>query len=374
MRQLVRSLLFFSIMIGILVVQAAGAQGFRLGEIELPEGFGIEVYARDIPTARGMDFAPDGTLFVGSKNGGVYAVSPGGGQVRQVTRNLAMPVGLDFFEGDLYVSAISRIVVYRDVLERLEKTGSGGDAEVVSGRFPGDRAHGWKFIKFGPDGKLYVPVGAPCNVCDPENPIYSTITRMNPDGSDFEIVAAGIRNTVGFDWDPWTGELWFTDNGRDRMGDNVPPDELNRVTKEGSHYGFPYRHGRIINDPEFWGLRPRVTSFVPPELELPAHVAALGMRFYDGETFPMEYRGDIFIAEHGSWNRSEKIGYRITRVEIDRSGAEPVAGEYSVFAEGWLQGERAWGRPADVEIGPDGALYVSDDVADAVYRIFYWGP
>jgi len=364
---------------GILVAQGAGAQGTRLGDIELPRGFGIEVYARDIPTARGMDFAPDGTLFVGSKNGGVYAVAPGGGQVgqvgqvRQIAQGLAMPVGLDFHEGDLYVSAISRILVYRNVLEKLGRSGSGGEPEVVSGRFPGDRAHGWKFIKFGPDGKLYVPVGAPCNVCDPDDPVYSTITRMNPDGTNFEIVAAGVRNTVGFDWDPWTGDLWFTDNGRDRMGDNVPPDELNRLEGIGTHYGFPYLHGRNVRDPQFWGRRPKATSFVPPQVELPAHVAALGMRFYNGDSFPEEYRGDIFIAEHGSWNRSEKIGYRISRVRIDRRGTEPEVREYSIFAEGWLRGERAWGRPADVEVGPDGALYVSDDAADIVYRIFYRG-
>lgn len=348
-------------------------QESRLKDIQLPQGFAIEVYADDIPTARGLDFAPDGTLFVGSKNGGVYAVLPGDRRLIRIDRDLAMPVGVDYYEGDLYVSAISRILVYRNVLQRLGPRGYEGEAELLTDQFPSDRSHGWKFIKIGPDGMLYVPVGAPCNVCDPANPIYSTITRTDLQGGEAEIVAAGVRNTVGFDWDPWSGELWFTDNGRDWLGDTRPPDELNRLNRDGAHFGFPFLHGKDIRDPEFWARRPENLDFQLPEIELPAHVAALGMRFYDEQMFPEEYVGDIFIAEHGSWNRSDKIGYRISRVEIERSGTKLVAGEYTIFASGWLQGQSAWGRPADVEVGPDGALYVSDDQADMVYRIFYRG-
>ena len=231
---------------------------------------------------------------------------------------------------------------------------------------PGDRHHGWKFIKIGPDDRLYVPVGAPCNVCARSDPRYASILRSRLDGSEAEVYASGVRNTVGFDWHPDTNRLWFTDNGRDRLGDDLPPDELNRVDQPGQHFGFPYLHGRSVRDPEFYDKRPAI-PFVPPRLELPAHVAALGMRFYTHTAFPPEYRGGIFIAEHGSWNRSEKIGYRVSFVRLE---GERVL-SYTIFASGWLQGQRAWGRPADVEIGPDGALYVSDDLAGTVYRIRY---
>ncbi len=220
-------------------------------------------------------------------------------------------------------------------------------------------------ILFGPDGKLYVPVGAPCNVCDAPKP-FATILRMNPDGSDIEVYAQGVRNSVGFDWHPTTAELWFTDNGRDGMGNDVPPDELNHAPQAGMHFGFPYCHGGDIPDPGF-GRAADCSDFTAPAVRLGPHVASLGMRFYTGEMFPPEYRNQIFIAEHGSWNRSEKIGYRITLVRLE-NGA-PVS--YEPFAEGWLEGEQAWGRPVDLMVMPDGALLVSDDYADAIYRISY---
>jgi len=241
-----------------------------------------------------------------------------------------------------------------------------GDSDTVSDRFPSDTQHGWKFIAFGPDGKLYVPVGAPCNICEPDADRYATIMRMNRDGSGLEVYARGVRNSVGFDWDPATGELWFTDNGRDWLGDDAPPDELNRAPKPGMHFGYPYCHGGMIPDPEYGHRRP-CHDFTAPEQNLGPHVASLGMRFYTGKMFPPSYRNQIFIAEHGSWNRSSKIGYRVTLVRLENGKA--IA--YEPFATGWLQGEKAWGRPADVLVMADGSLLVSDDYAGAIYRISY---
>ena len=238
---------------------------------------------------------------------------------------------------------------------------------MVTDRYPTDRHHGWKFIAFGPDGWLYVPVGAPCNVCLPPGPLHETITRMKPDGSAIEVFARGVRNSVGFDWRPGSHDLWFTDNGRDWLGDDRPPDELNHAPKAGMHFGFPYCHGRALPDPEF-GRDKACTDFTPPAAELGPHVAALGMRFYTGTMFPPEYRGRIFIAEHGSWNRTTPIGYRVTTARLD---GDRVVG-YEPFATGWLgdNGQIA-GRPVDVLVMPDGALLVSDDHAGAIYRIAY---
>jgi glucose/arabinose dehydrogenase len=345
----------------LLAAMAAGAQGLPLEQLRLPPGFTVKIYASGMRTARGLAFSDTGTLFVGSKSGEVYAVPPGGGQARVIAEGLDMPVGVAWHRGDLYVSSVHRVV-------KLAGVDTGHPAAPVDliDSLPRDRHHGWKFIKVGPDGKLYVPVGAPCNVCESPGDRYANILRMDLDGTHLELFAAGVRNTVGFDWHPETSELWFTDNGRDLLGDDLPPDELNRAPRAGLHFGFPYLHGRGVRDPRFWATRPSV-DFRPPELELPAHVAALGMRFYTGDLFPPEYRGGIFIAEHGSWNRSKKIGYRVSFVRLQNGRAAA----YRTFAQGWLQGERAWGRPADVEVGPDGALYVSDDEADAVYRIGY---
>ena len=278
--------------------------------------------------------------------------------------NLREPAGVAFRNGALYVSAISRILRFDDIERRLD---SPPDPVVVSDAFPGDGHHGRKFIAFGPDGKLYVPVGAPCNICEPDPAKYTIITRMNADGSGREIVARGVRNSVGFDWHPQTKEMWFTDNGRDMLGDDVPPDELNRVTRAGQSFGYPFCHGGTIKDPEFGHMKP-CSEFVPPAQNLGPHVASLGMRFYTGAQFPPDYRNQVFIAEHGSWNRSQKIGYRVTLVRLDASGK---ATTYEPFAEGWLQGQQAWGRPADVLVAPDGSLLVSDDGAGAIYRISY---
>lgn len=343
-------------------------QGLQLDKIRLPDGFKIDLYADNVEDARSMTLSPNGTLFVGSMSAGnVYAVLDKDGDKRAekvitIASSLNQPNGVAFREGDLYVAEASRIIRYNNIEAYLNNT---PEPVVVKDGLPG-RGHSWKFIRFGPDGMLYVPVGAPCNICDPGDP-YSAITRMNPDGTAFEIYARGIRNTVGFDWSP-EGELWFTDNGRDWMGEDIPDDELNRATKEGLHFGFPYCHAGDIPDPEF-GKGRNCSEFVPPAAKLGAHVAALGMRFYNGTMFPSEYQNQIFIAEHGSWNRVVPIGYRVVLARVENSS---VTGT-EVFADGWQQGGQAWGRPVDVQIMPDGALLVSDDRAGAIYRISYQG-
>ena len=345
------------------------AGALPLARIRLPAGFSIAVFSDQVPGARSMALSPKGILYVGTRGEGkVYAVvdrnkDGRADEVHTIASGLNSPNGVAWKDGALYVAEISRVLRFDGIDGRLADPPR---PEVVTDVYPRDGHHGWKFIRFGPDGKLYVPVGAPCNVCDPENPIYSTITRIAPQGGKPEIVERGIRNTVGFDWRPQTGELWFTDNGRDWMGDDAPPDELNRAPRAGLHFGFPYCHAGRLADPEL-GRKHACSEFVAPAIELGPHVAALGMRFYTGTMFPAPYRGQIFIAEHGSWNRSEPIGYRVTlvRVEGDR------AVSYEPFAEGWLQKGDAWGRPVDVEALPDGSLLVSDDEAGAIYRITY---
>ena len=265
----------------------------------------------------------------------------------------------------LYVMEVNRLLRYNDIEDHLDAP---PDPVVVYDRYPTDSHHGWKFIRFGPDGMLYIPVGAPCNICDEEDDRYASITRINHDGNGFEIFSHGVRNTVGFDWHPVTEELWFTDNGRDWLGDDMPPDELNRAPEKGVHFGFPYCHGEDILDPEF-GEGQDCADYVSPAQELDPHVAALGMRFYTGDMFSENYRDQILIAEHGSWNRSIPIGYRLMLVELN---GDDVVG-YKVFAEGWLQGMTAWGRPVDVLVMPDGSLLVSDDFAGVIYRITYTG-
>lgn len=331
-----------------------------LDTIKLPSGYKISLYNGDVPGARSMTLSPNGTLFVGTRESSVYAIRDG--KVYTVAKGLNMPNGVAFRNGSLYVAEVSRIIRYDDIESRLDDPPR---PVVVTDAFPEDQWHGWKFIRFGPDGKLYVPVGAPCNICERPDP-YASIMRMNPDGTGLEVYARGVRNTVGFDWDK-NGKLWFTDNGRDYLGEDVPPDELNYAPVAGMHFGFPYCHGGDILDPEY-GKGKNCSDYTPPELKLSPHTAALGMRFYDGAMFP-GYNGSVFIAEHGSWNREVPIGYRIMNVKF--VNGKPVS--YDIFAEGWLQGNNAWGRPVDVEAMPDGSLLVSDDKAGAIYRITYGG-
>jgi glucose/arabinose dehydrogenase len=354
-----------------------------LDQIKLPPGFAIDLYATGVRNARQMALGKEGTLFVGSRSAGnVYAVvdrdgDKKGEQVYTIATGLRMPSGLVFRDGALYVGAVSRVIRFDGIESKLESPPA---PAVVNDKLPAERSHGWKYLGFGPDGLLYVPVGAPCNVCDrtAEDERFATITRMKPDGTGQEVFARGIRNTVGFDWHPKTRELWLAENGRDEMGDDVPPDELLRAHKPGLHFGFPFCHGGDTPDPKFGTNRP-CKEFEPPALKLGAHVAAIGMKFYTGQMFPAEYRNQIFIAEHGSWNRSKPQGYRIMVVKLE--GNKPVS--YTPFAEGWLRGIRsskgsstvadAWGRPSDVLVMPDGSLLIADDEAGVIYRVTYKG-
>ena len=338
-------------------------------EITLPAGFHIDVFADNIDGARSMALSPDGTLFVGTMNSGkVYAVLDTNSdykadEIITIASGLNMPNGVAFRNGSLYVAEVNRVIRFDNIEANLHNPPK---PVIVNNNFPSDTHHGWKFIRFGPDGKLYVPVGAPCNVCEKPDP-YASILRMNPDGSDLETFARGIRNTVGFDWDPQTKDLWFTDNGRDLLGDNIPPDELNHAPAAGMNFGFPYFYGNNIPNPEFANAGKDPSNYTPPAQELGPHVASLGMRFYTGNMFPAEYKNQIFIAEHGSWNRSQKIGYRVTLVKLENN--KPVS--YSVFARGWLKGESVSGRPVDLQVMPDGSMLVSDDYGGRIYRISY---
>lgn len=342
-----------------------------LDKIKLPKGFKIEVYAEEIKHARSLTVSPKGIVYVGNRKGDkVYALKDQNGDYRPdqtyvLAKGLKMPNGVAFKDGDLYVAEVNRIIKFENIEAHLA---SPPKPKVIFDRYPSDYHHGWKFIAFGPDGKLYVPVGAPCNVCERDKKVYASITRLNPDGSAMEVFAHGVRNSVGFDWHPDTKELWFTDNGRDMMGDDLPADELNCAPKKGLHFGFPYCHQGNTTDPEY-GDYHNCSEFEYPKALMGAHVAALGMRFYTGKMFPASYQKAIFIAQHGSWNRSKKVGYRIMVAKLE--GNEVVS--YEPFATGWLQGEQAWGRPVDVQQLADGSLLVSDDYAHAIYRIYYEG-
>jgi glucose/arabinose dehydrogenase len=340
-------------------------------KIHLPSGFQIDLYAENVENARSLTRGSNGTVFVSTRKvGKVYAIvdqnkDGKADKVLSIASGLNTPNGVAFYQGDLYVAEISRILRYPKIEENLNNPPK---PIVVYDKYPKDTWHGWKFIRFGPDNKLYVPVGAPCNTCERKEDVYATITRMNPDGSQFEIFAKGIRNTVGFDWHPETKELWFTENGRDEMGDDIPPEEVNYAPKGGLHFGFPYWYGKSLQDKSY---KPAVAlnETQPAAIEMQAHTAALGMRFYTGTSFPKEYLHQIFIAHHGSWNRSTPIGYKVSLVKLD--GTRAVSNED--FATGWLIENKYWGRPVDVEVMPDGALLVSDDFANCIYRITYSG-
>lgn len=342
-----------------------------LEKIKMPAGFKIDVFA-EVENARSMVMSPSGVLYIGNRNGDkVYAVKDTDGDFKAdkkwvIASGLNMPNGVAFKDGDLYVAEVNRVLKYAGIESKLANPPA---PVVLNDQYPTDTHHGWKYIAFGPDGKLYVPVGAPCNICESKNEIYASITRINADGSGREIFARGVRNTVGFTWHPDTKEMWFTDNGRDMMGDDIPPCELNYAPKASMHFGYPYCHGGTIKDPEFGSKRP-CSDFTAPAQNLGPHTAPLGLKFYTGSMFPDEYKNQLFIAEHGSWNRSKKIGYRVTLVNVQ---GNTKATSYSTFASGWLDDEtqKAWGRPVDVLVLNDGSMLVSDDQANVVYRISY---
>lgn len=346
----------------------------KLDKIKLQPGFKIEVWAGDVPNARSMAISDNGIVFVGNRQEkNVYALIDENGDGKADTKfilaeGLKMPNGVAYKDGDLYVAEVSRILRFKDIKNTL----SNPRYEVVYDQYPTKTHHGWKFIAFGPDGMLYVPVGAPCNICEPDEEIFASITRLdvNTPESKPEIIANGIRNTVGFDWHPETKELWFTDNGRDMLGDDTPDCELNRITANGQHFGYPYWHAGTVKDPDFGSKGKEASAYVVPVAKLGAHVAPLGMRFYEGEMFPSTYKNQAIIAKHGSWNRSKKVGYEVVVAEITGSGS--VTGQ-QVFASGWLDDatQEVWGRPVDVQELPDGSLLISDDMANCIYRISY---
>lgn len=351
---------------------ALDSTDLALLELNLPEGFQIEVYARGVDGARSMAIGDDGTLFVGTRTeNNIYAIQDTNGDFKadnvMVLDTMEVPNGIAMRNGDLYVAQVGSLWKYPNIEDQL---GGEVEKELIYDDFPTEFHHGWKYIAFGPDDKLYVPVGAPCNICNrtDEDERFATISRMDPDGTNREIYARGVRNSVGFTWHPDTKQMWFTDNGRDMLGDDIPPCELNTVTEAGQHFGYPFCHGGIVKDPEFGDLHP-CSDFVEPALQLDAHVAPLGIKFYTGNMFPAEYKGKAFIAEHGSWNRSKKVGYRIMMVDIEDGAvvnSEP-------FIDGWLDevAQKASGRPVDMLMLEDGSMLISDDYGDAIYRVTY---
>ena len=343
-----------------------------LKHIAVPEGFRISLFAENVANARSMALGDDGVVYVGSiKAGKVYALrdTDNDGVADQqfvIAEGLRMPNGVTVLNGALYVGALKQLLRWKNPSQNLANMPT---PEVLRGDMPKERHHGWRYLKAGPDGKLYMAIGAPCNVCKKPNPIFATIIRMNADGGEQEIIARGVRNSVGMDWHPQTSELYFNENGRDMLGDDIPPDELNHAPKNGLHFGFPYCHGDTIADAKY-GKRKPCENFVPPAWKYPAHIAPLGMYFYRGKTFPAKYREQLFVAQHGSWNRTIPHGYRVTMVQF--KNGKPVA--ETVFAEGWLRADgKVLGRPVDILELRDGSLLVSDDQRGVIYRIAYIG-
>jgi glucose/arabinose dehydrogenase len=341
-----------------------------IAKLHAPPGFSISLYARNLPNVRSLALGDDGVVFAGTgREGKVYALQDkdqdGNAEMRYVIANdMTMPNGVAYKNGALYVAEISRILRYDNIVQHLS---SPPKPSVVYDKLPTDMHHGWKYLRIGPDGKLYTAVGAPCNICNPERPVYASLVRVDTDGNNFEILGRGIRNTVGFDWQPGTDALFFSDNGRDYLGDDLPPDELNRWSRVGEHFGYPFCHGDAIVDPEY-GKGKQCSDYTPPVWKFKAHVAALGIRFYRGEQFPEHYRNQLFVAEHGSWNRSVPDGYRVRLVTFKDN--KPVGDE--IFIDGWLtQDENVLGRPVDILTLPDGSLLISDDHLGVIYKVQY---
>jgi glucose/arabinose dehydrogenase len=343
------------------------ADKLPIAKMKVPPGFKVEVFASEVLDARGLRQGDKGTvfvssLFVGSK---IYAIVDRGGkrEVKTLLDKLMLPNGIEFHKGALYVATPKAVTRYDAIEDRLDNPPS---PVMVYDQLPGDIPHGWKFIKIGPDGKLYVPVGAPCNICEPSEQ-YAQIRRINLDGGGAEVIARGVRNTVGFDFHPKTGELWFTDNQRDWLSEDLPQDELNRLRTPGQHFGYPYCHQGDFADPQFgWGKS--CDDYVAPAALLGAHSAPLGMRFYTGKMFPEKYRGAIFIARHGPWNRTVKYAADVVVAFLNKDGS---VRSVEPFLTGLVENNGYLGRPVDVLVLKDGSMLVSDDHNGAVYRVSY---
>ncbi|HWW71921.1 MAG TPA: PQQ-dependent sugar dehydrogenase, partial [Duganella sp.] len=352
------------------VAAKAAPDGIDLSGFKLPKGFRISVYASQVETARSMVVSDSGIVYVGSRKAGkVYALVPRADKqsadVVTIATGLENPIGVTLLNGALYVGEIGRVIRFDNIDQRYAQKPS---YEVVKVSLPDDKWHGEKIMKAGPDGKLYIPVGAPCNVCDTDDTKSAKIYRMNADGSGLEEYARGVRNTVGFAFHPTTKALWFTDNGRDQMGDNTPSCELNIAPKAGLHFGFPYCHGGVVPDPDFAKGR-TCEEFVEPVAKLGPHVAPLGLTFYTGKQFPEAYRNNVYVAEHGSWNRTTKSGYSVRLITL--YGSKVVSD--TAFIDGFLRGEEVVGRPVDVVTLADGSMLVSDDHGGRVFRVTYDG-
>lgn len=354
-------------------IELTSLEGLNLDRIELPEGFKIDVFAR-VNNARAMVLTENGTLFVSNRGGDkVYALRDTDGDWKAderyvIASGMRMPNGIAFKDGSLYVAEVSKLWRFDNIEANLENPPK---PVKIYDDYPTDGHHGWKYIAFGPDGKLYVPVGAPCNICESKNEMYASITRMNPDGSDREVYVHGVRNTVGFTWHPETGEMWFTDNGRDWLGNESPACELNRVSEQGQHFGYPYCHAGDVKDPEFGDKYP-CSDFMKPAQNLGPHVAPLGLKFCTSDAFPAEYKHRVFIAEHGSWNRDADVGHTGHKITmVTEENGQGVA--YDDFAVGFLNKETnsAWARPVDLVFAKDGSMLVSDDLAGTIFRISY---
>jgi glucose/arabinose dehydrogenase len=349
------------------------ASEIPVDKIKAPPGFKVELWATGLPGGRAMALTEDAKkVYVGTRGiGRVYEVTDEGGKrtVRIVAEKLNQPAGVAYKDGALYVFSIDKVLKYDKIASDPK-----AQAQDLTAKFelPPMPHHNWKYVAFGPDGKIYVPFGAPCNICEPEKE-YAQIRRYNPDGSGKEVIATGVRNSVGFDWHPKTGELWFTDHGRDWMGDDAPSDELNRLAKPGANFGFPYCHADGKLDVDFKKADACKGVTLPIALMGP-HAAAMGVKFYTGSMFPAEYQNTMFIARKGSWNRTTPNGFDVVNV---RPSADGKGAKMTTFLSGFNESKESykfWGRPAYIAQMPDGALLVSDEQAGAIYRVSYQKP
>jgi glucose/arabinose dehydrogenase len=334
-------------------------------KIKVPAGFKVSLWASGLHNARVMTWGDKGTLFVSSRvAGNVYAVVDKGStrEVKTIAKGLNLPNGIAFKNGTLYVAEIHRITKMDGIEDKLDTPPA---MAVVYETLPKDAPHGWKYLAFGPDNKLYFNIGAPCNTCLPPD-THANISRVNPDGTGFEYFAYGVRNSVGFDWHPVTKELYFATHARDWLGEDVPNDRLDHAPKKGMHFGFPFCHQGDILDPEF-GKGRSCGEFAAPLLKTGPHVAGNGVQFYTGSMFPGEYKNRMFLAQRGSWNRTEKSGFKVMMVTL-RATDVP---KYETFAEGWAEADKFWGRPVYTQQMKDGSLLISDDYTGAIYRVTY---
>jgi glucose/arabinose dehydrogenase len=341
------------------------ASEIPVDKLKVPPGFKISLWASGINNARVMTWGDKGTLFVSSRvAGNVYAVIDKGTtrEVKTIAKGLNLPNGIAFKNGTLYIAEIHRITKMEGIESHLDNPPA---MTVVYDTLPKDAPHGWKYLAFGPDGKLYFNIGAPCNICVPPD-THANISRVNPDGTGFEYFAHGVRNSVGFDWHPVTKELYFTTHARDWLGEDVPSDRLDHAPKKGLHFGFPFCHQGDIPEPEF-GKGHSCGEFAAPLLKTGPHVAGNGLQFYTGSMFPGDYKNRMFLAQRGSWNRTQKSGFKVMMATL-RNGDVP---KYETFAEGWLDGGGFWGRPVYTQQMKDGSLLISDDYAGAIFQVTY---